>query len=515
MVDPRSRSGHAAPAMATKLQLHDTLTDRIRPLEPMEPGRVRLYVCGPTVYDYAHLGHARSAIAYDVLVRHLRASGTRVDFVRNVTDVDDKILARAAELGEEPTRLAERFMTAYREDMRALGCLEPDVEPRVSEHIEDIVALIERLIARGHAYPSEGDVYFSVESFPAYGKLSHRKREDLLAGASGRTAEAETRRKRHPADFALWKGSGEGDWGWESPWGRGRPGWHIECSAMSMRYLGESFDLHGGGLDLVFPHHENEIAQSEAATGEPFVRMWVHNGFVEVDRQKMSKSLGNFFTVRELFERFEPEAIRYAMLTAHYRAPLALDWDVDEQGRVTGFPQLEEAERRVEYLYATRERLEEIPAARIVARDEEVPEEIATFGRRLTEALDADLNFPGALAATAAMAKAVNELCDRARGRKGRVGARSIEAARTAFERLGTVLGLCAASNPRALLERIRDRRARMRGLDPAEVERLVRERAEARACKDFVRADALRERLASLGVELLDAAEGSRWRLP
>ncbi len=497
------------------LKLHDTLTDRIRPLEPMEPGRVRLYVCGPTVYDYAHLGHARSAIVYDVLVRHLRASGTRVDFVRNVTDVDDKILARSAERGEPPMRLAERFMEAYRRDMRALGCLEPDVEPRVSEHIGDIVALVERLIARGHAYPSEGDVYFSVESFPEYGKLSHRRREDLLAGASGRTEEAETRRKRHPADFALWKGVGEQEWGWPSPWGRGRPGWHIECSAMSMRYLGESFDLHGGGLDLVFPHHENEIAQSEAATGAPFARMWVHNGFVEVDRQKMSKSLGNFFTVRDLFDRFEPEAIRYAMLTTHYRAPLALDWTVDEEGHVTGFPQLEEAERRIEYLYATRERLAAIPEERIEMHGREAPEQIEQFSQRLAEALDADLGFPEALAATAAMAKAVNEMCDRARGKNGGVSAHDIEAARRAFARLADVLGLCTESEPRQVLERIRNRRARARGLDPKEVERLVQRRAEARRRKDFEEADGLRERLANLGVEVLDTAEGSRWRLP
>ncbi len=410
--------------------------------------------------------------------------------------------------------LAEWFMAAYRQDMRALGCLDPDVEPRVSEHIEDIVALVQRLIDKGHAYASEGDVYFSVESFPDYGKLSHRRREDLLAGASGRTDEAERRRKRHPADFALWKGASEEQWGWDSPWGRGRPGWHIECSAMSMRYLGESFDLHGGGLDLVFPHHENEIAQSEAATGKPFVRLWVHNGFVEVDRQKMSKSLGNFFTVRELFDRFEPEAIRYAMLTTHYRAPLALDWTVDEAGRVTGFPQLEEAERRVEYLYATRQRLQEIPPKRIVERDEAPPPELADFGRRLAEALDADLAFPEALAVTAEMARAVNELCDRARGKKGKVARRSVEAAERAFARLAEVLGL-AAAEPGPMLEHIRDRRARAAGLDLAEVERLVRARAEARARKDFAEADRVREQLAAMGVEVLDGPEGSRWRLP
>jgi cysteinyl-tRNA synthetase len=298
--------------------------------------------------------------------------------------------------------------------MHRLGNLDPDVEPRVSTHLEDILALVQRLIDSEHAYVSDGDVYFSVESFPQYGKLSHRDLGQMKVGASERLDETQTSRKRHPADFALWKKSDDGAWGWESPWGRGRPGWHIECSAMSMKHLGDTLDLHGGGLDLVFPHHENEIAQSEAATGVPFSRCWMHNGFVEVDKEKMSKSLGNFFTARDLFDRVEPEAIRYFMMTVHYRAPLNLDWTLDDAGNVTGFPQFEEAERRVAYVYKTKQRLANLPEKRIVDGDGPLPKELAEFPGALRGALDDDLNMPVALAKLADFLKTVNELCDQA-----------------------------------------------------------------------------------------------------
>ncbi len=361
------------------VRLYNTLTGQKEPFEPADPKHARVYVCGPTVYDYAHLGHARCYVVYDVLVRHLRSDGMTVTYVRNITDVDDKILKRAAETGTEPTELATRFAAAYSEDMHRLGNLDPDIEPRVSTHLDDIFSLVQRLIDGGHAYLADGDVYFSVESFPEYGKLSHRDLSKMKVGASDRLDDAQTARKRHPADFALWKKSEDDAWGWESPWGRGRPGWHIECSAMSMKHLGDTLDLHGGGLDLVFPHHENEIAQSEAATGKPFARCWMHNGFVEVDKEKMSKSLGNFFTARDLFDRVEPEAIRYFMMTVHYRAPLNLDWTLDEAGNVTGFPQFEEAERRVAYLYKTKQRLEGLPPKRVSEGDAPSPPEIAAL----------------------------------------------------------------------------------------------------------------------------------------
>ena len=495
------------------VRLHNTLTGQKEPFEPAEPDHARVYVCGPTVYDYAHLGHARCYVVYDVLVRHLRADGLKVTYVRNVTDVDDKILKRAAETGTEPTVLAARFADAYSEDMHRLGNLDPDVEPRVSTHLEDIFALVQRLVDGDHAYVSDGDVYFSVESFSDYGKLSHRDLGQMKLGASERLDETKAARKRHPADFALWKKSEEDAWGWDSPWGRGRPGWHIECSAMSMKHLGDTLDLHGGGLDLVFPHHENEIAQSEAATGKPFARCWMHNGFVEVDKEKMSKSLGNFFTARDLFDRVEPEAIRYCMMTVHYRAPLNLDWTLDDAGNVTGFPQFEEAERRVAYLYKTKQRLEGLPPKRVVDVDGPVPPDIAGFAEALRESLDDDLNMPVALAKLADFLKAVNELCDQAMKKKGKAARRAVEQAQAGFRALEAELGIGTESADIILL-RIRDRRAKARGLDSAAIERQISDRTEARKSKDFEEADRVRDELAAQGVELLDGPEGTGWTI-
>jgi cysteinyl-tRNA synthetase len=495
------------------VRLYNTLTGQKEPFRPAAPNHARIYVCGPTVYDYAHLGHARCYVVYDVLVRHLRATGMRVTYVRNITDVDDKILKRASETNTGPTELASRFADAYAEDMHRLGNLDPDIEPRVSAHVEDICALVQRLIDGGHAYVSDGDVYFSVESFPEYGKLSHRDLTHLKLGASERLDEAQTVRKRHPADFALWKKSEQGGWGWDSPWGRGRPGWHIECSAMSMKHLGDTLDLHGGGLDLVFPHHENEIAQSEAATGKPFATCWMHNGFVEVDKEKMSKSLGNFFTARDLFDRVEPEAIRYLMMTVHYRAPLNLDWTLDEAGNVTGFPQFEDAERRVAYLYATKRRLEGLPSNRVADDGTPTPGEIASFGEALRESLDDDLNMPVALAKLADFLKAINELCDQAMKKKGKASRRSMEHAEAGFRALQSELGL-GAERAEAILGRIRDRRARARGLEAAAIEQRIADRAEARNSRKFDEADRIRDELAALGVELLDGAERTGWTI-
>ena len=495
------------------VRLYNTLTGQKEPFEPAEPDHARVYVCGPTVYDYAHLGHARCYVVYDVLVRHLRADGLKVTYVRNITDVDDKILKRAAETGTEPTVLAARFADAYSEDMHRLGNLDPDVEPRVSAHLEDIFALVQRLVDGDHAYVSDGDVYFSVESFSDYGKLSHRDLGQMKLGASERLDETKAARKRHPADFALWKKSEEDAWGWESPWGRGRPGWHIECSAMSMKHLGDTLDLHGGGLDLVFPHHENEIAQSEAATGKPFARCWMHNGFVEVDKEKMSKSLGNFFTARDLFDRVEPEAIRYFMMTVHYRAPLNLDWTLDDAGNVTGFPQFEEAERRVAYLYKTKRRLEGLPPKRVVDGDGPVPPEIAGFTDALRESLDDDLNMPVALAKLADFLKAVNELCDQAMRKKGKAARVAVDQAQAGFRALEAELGI-GAERAEVILLRIRDRRAKARGLDAMAIERRIADRTEARKSKDFADADRIRDELAERGVELLDGPEGTGWTM-
>lgn len=493
------------------MRLHDTLTGQVAPFVPVEPGKARIYVCGPTVYDYPHIGHVRCYVVYDVLVRHLRAQGVAVTYVRNVTDIDDKIVRRAKEVGEKPVELARRFTAIFHEDMAKVGVLPADIEPRVSEHLPEIFRLIGALIERGAAYRVDDDVYFRVKAFPGYGKLSHRRLDDLSHGASGRIDEEESRRKEHPADFALWKSDDDPDATWESPWGRGRPGWHIECSAMSTRYLGESFDLHGGGLDLVFPHHENEIAQSEAVSGKPLARTWVHNGFVEVNKEKMSKSLGNFFTAREVFRWVEPEAMRWFVMTVHYRTPLHLDWSLDAEGRVCGFPQIEEAERRVEYLYRTRERLDAVNPAKLHA-DRPVPAVLVGLQARLAEALDDDLNMPVALAIATEALREVNELCEAA-GRKAGAGREAVAAAVAAFGVLGRVLGL-GNDDTTAFLGRLQQRRIERLGLDRADVDRRVKEREEARRARDFARADAIRDELAGMGVELMDAAQGSAWRV-
>ncbi|MCG8554095.1 MAG: cysteine--tRNA ligase [Proteobacteria bacterium] len=494
------------------MRLYNTLAGCEQSLEPSEPGHVRIYVCGPTVYDYPHLGHIRCYVIYDVLVRHLRASGQNVTYVRNVTDVDDRIIARATALGEDPTRLAERFRKAYEEDLRRAGNLEPDIEPRVSEHIDQIRALVESLLAAGVAYVSEGDVYFHVPACAAYGKLSRQPLADVEAGASGRTRPEECARKKHPADFALWKRAEPGEPSWPSPWGAGRPGWHIECSAMSMHYLGESFDLHGGGLDLVFPHHENELAQSECATGQRFVTCWMHNGFLQVNKEKMSKSLGNFFTARQIFRLVEPEAVRYAMLTAHYRAPLNLDWEVDESGQISRFPLFEEAEQRLEYLYRTRRRLDALPEGRVDA-GRSPPPNLVGFSERISDALDQDLNLPVALAHLACFLKAVNDLCDHACQGSTKVSASELEAARAGFAALSARLGL-GGQVPDSVLSRIRDRRAQARGIDPCWVQEQIAARAAARSSRDFKQADSLRAQLLAKGIELLDSPAGTTWRL-
>src|SRR3954471_11458955 len=345
-------------------RLYNTLTRTTEQLTPRSE-RVSIYCCGPTVYDVPHAGHARAALAPDLLVRRLAHQGIKVTFVRNITDVDDKILERSKKNGESPLDLSKRMAAVYQEEMAACGCLPPTHEPRVSETVPEIIELIQKLVANESAYvldmaDGKRDVYFAVRSFPGYGKLSRRKIDDLQAGARVERDD----HKRDPLDFALWKGAGEGEWAWDSPWGKGRPGWHIECSAMAEKHLQHGFDVHGGGMDLIFPHHENEIAQSEAA--EPgkgdYVRCWMHNGFVNVDKEKMSKSLGNFVTVRDVLARNDAEGFRWFLLAAHYRGPIQFDTEQLADGRVV-FPGVDEAERRVDYLFATVERLNELMRA--------------------------------------------------------------------------------------------------------------------------------------------------------
>jgi cysteinyl-tRNA synthetase len=478
------------------IQIFDTLAGRKRELVPLEPGKLGFYVCGPTVYDLSHLGHARCYIVWDVVVRHLRARGYQVRYVRNFTDVDDKIIRRAQERGEDPVGLAARFAAAFLEDMDALGNLRPDAQPRVSEHVPQIVALIEKLVVRGFAYaPGNGDVYYAVRRFPEYGRLARRNLDDLLAGARVEPGEA----KRDPLDFALWKAAKPGEPSWESPWGRGRPGWHIECSAMALEHLGERLDLHAGGKDLVFPHHTNEIAQSVAAAGdgehvESFCRTWAHNGFVEIDDQKMSKSLGNFFTIRDVLARFEAEALRLCLLGTHYRN----DFNFSD-----GL--LADAERRLGYLYETLEKAERGAAGAAPG-----PEE--PFAEAARAALDDDFNTAQVLGILADAFTAANALAD-AKGKKAAPDRARLAAFCRDARAAASPLGLLQRPAATALAS-LRDRAAARRGVDRELVERRIAERALARQARDFARSDAIRDELSRIGVTLMDGPQGTSWKV-
>ena len=499
------------------IRFYNTLTQNLEAFEPLTPGTAKIYLCGLTTYDLAHAGHARTNTSFDVLVRHLRARGFEVTFVRNVTDVDDKIMKRAKENGEEPLVLSARMSALADEDLAACGCSKPDHEPRVSTHITEIIALVEKLVGSGHAYvaetPKGKDVYFSVRDFPGYGKLSHRKIDDLKSGARIEVGEV----KKDPLDFALWKGD-DAEWGWPSPWGKGRPGWHIECSAMASTYLGEHFDIHCGGMDLIFPHHENEIAQSEAVYGPPFAKVWLHGGFLNADNEKMSKSLGNFVTIRDVLARNDPEAFRYYLLGTHYRGPLSFELEKRADGRVV-FTGIDEAERRTDYLYNTYDSL------RMIAEDAEpafpnpagAAEKVLAEGReKVLVALDNDLNTPQALAVIAELAKVANDVALQAKKAKG--AAKDLAkplaaAAANALRETCAPLGLMQADSE-TYAARCRARRLQIRGLDPAAIDEKVAARGEARAAKEFAKADALRTELTALGVEVLDTAGGTSWRV-
>ena len=471
------------------LRIYNTLTRTKEEFRPIEPGRVRMYVCGMTVYDYCHLGHARVLVAFDVVVRYLRSLGYEVTYVRNVTDVDDKIIARAHENGEDFRALTQRFTGYMHEDCRALGVLEPDVEPHATHYIEPIVSMVERLIDRGAAYQgANGDVYYDVSTFPAYGALSDRRVEDLRSGARVEIDEA----KDDPLDFVLWKSSKPGEPSWESPWGPGRPGWHIECSAMSTACLGSHFDIHGGGMDLQFPHHENEIAQSEAATGGKFVNVWMHNGFVRIDDEKMSKSLGNFSTVRGVLERYPAEAVRCFMLSSHYRSPLNYSED-----------HLRQADASVRRLYTALRGLDGPPISPDAVEPDAV-EPDAGWLARFRAAMDDDFNTPEAISVLFDLAREVNRAResdpDRARGLAGTLRA------------LGAVLGLLDA-DAEAWLRGASAVEGAGRGPDDGEIEAMIARRAAARARREWGEADRLRDELAAVGVVLEDGARGTVWR--
>ena len=453
------------------LTLYNTLARKKEAFEPLEPDRVRMYVCGPTVYDFAHIGNARPFVVFDLLYRLLKRRYPRVVYARNITDVDDKIINAAREAGEPIESLTRRTAEAFDADMAALGVLKPDVEPRATQHIREMIAMIEKLIASGHAYAADGHVLFSVPSKPDYGKLSGRNREEMIAVARVEVAPF----KRDPADFVLWKPSSPDQPGWPSPWGRGRPGWHIECSAMSEAHLGETFDIHAGGLDLVFPHHENEIAQSECAHEKPFVRYWLHNGYLIVNGEKMSKSLGNFFTVRQLLDEGIPgEVLRLVLLGTHYHQPLDFTRAAVEQAKQT-----------LDRLYgALREKqgIEVQPADHVPAS--------------VMEALEDDLNTPLAIARLHELATELNK----SRRRRAQASLkRDLLAA-------GALFGLLQ-QDPEAWFK------GAAAAEDVAEIERLIAARNAARKARDFAEADRIRAELASRGILLEDTPQGTTWR--
>ena len=454
------------------LHLYNTLSRTKQIFEPLDAERVTMYACGPTVYNYAHIGNARPAVIFDLLYRVLRAHYPHVVYARNITDVDDKINAAAAEQGVDISTITERFTAAYHEDMAALGVQPPSVEPRATQHIPQIVTMIRRLVERGHAYEAEGHVLFDVGTFDAYGRLSRRDRREMIAGARVEVAPY----KRNPGDFVLWKPSDETQPGWDSPWGRGRPGWHIECSAMSEAHLGDVIDIHAGGQDLVFPHHENEIAQSCCAHGtEVFARYWLHNGFVTVDKRKMSKSLGNTLIVHALLERWPGEAMRYLLLSAHYRQPL--DWSDDALGQ---------AVTTLDRLYRA---LESRPADATPGTDPDPA---------VVQALDDDLNTPAALAALNRLARELHQAD--ADAERARIAAR--------LRASGALMGL---------LQRPGEwRRARTGdvAVDAEEVDALIARRSDARSRRDFAEADRIRDELEARGIELEDSPQGTRWRI-
>ncbi len=459
------------------LRIHNTYTGRKEAFKPIETGKVRMYVCGMTTYDYCHLGHARCLLVFDIIARYLRSRGFKVNYVRNITDIDDKILARAEENGELFTELTERYIAAMHEDEKALGIVPPDHEPRATGHIDEIIAMIETLVARDYAYrAANGDVYYSVLRFADYGRLSNKNLDQLLSGARVEPGEM----KRDPRDFALWKASPDEGVGWDSPWGYGRPGWHIECSAMSCRHLGEHFDIHGGGSDLIFPHHENEIAQSVAANESPFANYWLHNGPLRIDNEKMSKSLGNFFTIREVLGRHHAEVVRQFMLSSHYRSPI----NYSDQA-------LARSASALERLYTALRGLDSVQARTLVN---------SPFERAFNAAMDDDFNTPVACRVLFDLAREINRLKTRDLRAAAQLG--------ELLAKLGGVLGILQ-SDPEVFLQN-----AQSPQIDTRRIESLVAEREKARAEKNWSEADRIRDLLASMGISLEDGAGGSRWRV-
>ncbi|NLX71253.1 MAG: cysteine--tRNA ligase [Clostridiales bacterium] len=463
------------------MKLYNTLTRQKEEFTPLNEGEVRIYSCGPTVYDYFHIGNARPFIIFDTLRRYMEYKGYKVIFVQNFTDIDDKMINRANEEGITVKELGDRFIEEYFKDADALGIRRATFHPRATEHIDDMIAFIQKLIDKGMAYEVDGDVYFDTSASMTYGKLSGQRLEDLEAGARVDVEES----KKNPMDFALWKAYKPGEPAWDSPWGKGRPGWHIECSVMAIKYLGETIDIHSGGQDLIFPHHENEIAQSEGATGKPFARYWLHNGYINIDNQKMSKSLGNFFTVREILNEFDPEVVRLFMLSAHYRNPINF-----------GHEMLKQAQSALERLYNCRNNLYYLMqnAAEKELTDEEkkIYIELMSYKKKFEEEMDDDINTADALAAIFDLVRDINTKVTPQSSKS------LIEKAYGLLDELTAVLGLLRKEVP-------------LKELD-AEIEELIEKRQRARKEKNWALADQIRDELRERGIILEDTPQGVRW---
>jgi cysteinyl-tRNA synthetase len=484
-------------------KVFNTKTRQKETLQPIREGAVGMYVCGITAYDVCHVGHARAAVVFDVIFRHFKARGYDVTYVKNFTDIDDKIIDRANREGVGIAEIASRYIKLHDEDMAALNVLTPTATPRATEHMEDMIALIATLEEKGVAYSVDGDVFFAVNNFPAYGGLSGRKLDEMMAGARVDVND----KKRNPLDFVLWKKSKEGEPFWDSPWGKGRPGWHIECSAMSRRYLGETFDIHGGGEDLIFPHHENEIAQSQAATGKPPANYWVHNGFVKINAEKMSKSLGNIFPIRDIIKQFHPEVLRLFMLQSHYRSPV----DYSDAS-------LREARTALIRCYTALQLMKEMRANPASPSPEKLPparqeyiDKLMELKNKFDAALDDDFNTAQALGYVFDAARLINHVTTAEKKMSASVKQTILETASAVFEHFGNVLGVFQ-SDPDSFFHCDRDIESAKRGLDVAKIETLILERQKAREDKDWQRADDIRKDLALQKVTLKDAAGRTTW---
>ncbi|PSS11177.1 Cysteine--tRNA ligase [Actinidia chinensis var. chinensis] len=495
-------SGGGTDTKSSELWIYNTMSKKKEIFRPKLPGKVGMYVCGVTAYDLSHIGHARVYVCFDVLYRYLRHLGYEVNYVRNFTDVDDKIIARANELREDPISLSRRYCEEFHQDMVYLQCLPPSVEPRVSDHMPQIIDMIKQILDSGCAYIIDGDVYFSVDKFSEYGRLSGRKLEDNRAGER----VAVDSRKENAADFALWKSAKEGEPFWESPWGPGRPGWHIECSAMSAAYLGYSFDIHGGGMDLIFPHHENEIAQSCAACNKSNISYWIHNGFVTIDSEKMSKSLGNFFTIRQVIDLYHPLALRLFLIGTHYRSSINYS-DV----------LLEKASDRVFYIYQTLHDCEVVLSQHNEAnRKESIPPDvmncISKFNDEVLVSMLDDLRTPVALSALSDPLKIINDLLHTRKGKKQELRIESLAALGEMIRNLLSILGLMPTSYSEVLLQ-LREKALKRAKLTEDQVLQKIEERNIARMNKEYEKSDAVRKDLAAVGIALMDSPEGTSWR--